>query len=152
MQGIDVRVVKIKPMRIAVSHAFSKTPEKDSITVLIEWAKPKGLLDDPSKYLWFGHNNPPPSPNLKEYGYDSILTIGPEIEPDKNIQVKEIAGGLYAVIRTNLKNIGKMWEWLYKWVNNSEYTIAGHGLEEFLNPLESSVDNYIFDLWLPIKE
>jgi predicted transcriptional regulator YdeE len=48
-------------------------------------------------------------------------------------------------------NITRMWQYLYEWVQNSKYEIGDHGLEELLNPFADEAD-YIFDLWLPIRE
>ncbi|MHA2231548.1 MAG: AraC family transcriptional regulator [Candidatus Hodarchaeales archaeon] len=145
-----VRLVKIEPMRAALVNAVSRTPEIDASTVLLTWAQSKGLLDNPSTYLRFGRNNPPPSPDKEEYGYDCMITVDPEIEPEGNIKTHTISGGLYAVVRTNLTNIGKMWHWLYDWVENSKYKIADHGLEELLSGDESDLDSFLLDLWLPL--
>ncbi len=121
-----VRFVKIKPMRAAVFNAISKTPETQAHEARIAWAGPKRLLEDPSTYLLFGRNNPPPAPEQEEYGYDCLITVSPDVEAESDVRVEEIAGGLYAVVRTNLTNIGDMWEWLYRWLPENGYTIAGH--------------------------
>lgn len=152
MSNPIVRFVKIKPMRAAVFNAISKTPETQAHEARLDWAGPKGLLEDPSTYLLFGRNNPPPTPGQEEYGYDCLITVSPDIKVEDDVQVQEIAGGLYAVVRTNLTNIGDRWEWLYHWLPENGYKIAGHGLEELLCGDESAPDKFLLDLWLPIAE
>lgn len=152
-----IRIVKIKTIRVAINNAMSKTPEMDASNGLIAWVKPRGLLKDPSTYFRFGRNNPPPSSDSvigeEVYGYDAMITIGLDIEIEDEIQTEEISGGLFAVVRTNLTNIGKMWEYLYNWVKQSKYTIADHGLEEVLGESdEKKPEKMLLDLWLPIKE
>jgi DNA gyrase inhibitor GyrI len=147
-----VRLVKIDAMRAAVFHGFSKTPENDAHQARLAWTQQKGLLDSRSTYLLLGRNNPPPSPGKAEYGYDCMITIRDEIELEDEIQIEEIPAGLYAVVRTNLADMEKQWHWLYNWVENSQYAVAGHGLEEILCGDESDPDTFLFDLWLPVTE
>jgi DNA gyrase inhibitor GyrI len=44
------------------------------------------------------------------HGYEFFLTVGRNIEPDGDIDIRQILGGLYAVFRfKNLDNIGNAW-------------------------------------------
>ena len=67
MSELDVRIVKLEPMRVASAHALGESPEHDAIEKLIAWAKPKGLLEDPEKHRVFGFNNPDPSPGSRTW-------------------------------------------------------------------------------------
>ena len=146
-----VRMVNVPRMRVAVAHGQGTTPEADSYEALVAWAGPRGLLEDRSNYLWFGHNNPPPAHGVAEYGYDSMITIGPEVVVTAPLRVGEVAGGWYAVARTSLTQITAMWSRLYAWVEASPYSVADRGLEELLVGVEDDPDHMLLDLWLPVK-
>jgi DNA gyrase inhibitor GyrI len=77
--------------------------------------------------------------------------------------MKEIPGGLYAVLRfKNLERIGEAWGKLLKWVEQSKYQQVGltktehgwvNGYEERLNWYENKLPNeWVFDLWVQLQE
>ena len=158
MTDLDVRIVKLQPMRVGSVRAISEHPERDTWQKMRVWAKPKGLLDDLEKHPVFGFNNPNPSSGRKEYGYECWIRIGPDIESEGEIEVKDFAGGLYAVTTCKLLgdpkgNVGeirmKLWEWAqasskYKWRRT-------HELEKHHDP-QVSEENLALDLYLPIEE
>lgn len=160
MKNLIVRIVKLEPMRVAYYRAISLTPEEDAIRILRAWGEPKGLYANPAKYYHFGYNNPPPSnPGNPqgEYGYECLITVGPEVEPEGKVKIKEIPGGLYAVARCQgPQNIFSIWMILFsKWLRTSKYERDEDnepGLEELITPLEPLQEKWIFDLYLPIKE
>lgn len=161
MHDLLVRLVKLPPLRVAYVRAVSKTPEDDAMKKIKVWAEPKGFLENPAKHMLFGYNNPSPSPGKDEYGYEFIVTVGPEVEPEGDIQIKAIPGGLYAVTRCKgVKSIYETWMALFKWLENSEYELDKErwasptmpGLEEHINPHETRHSEYLLDLYLPIKK
>jgi DNA gyrase inhibitor GyrI len=145
-----VRIVQAEAMRAAVKHGEGAEPERLAVDALDAFAKSHDLLANPSTYHLFGRNNPSPTPGKAEYGYDSMITVDPDFEAD-GVEFIGIPSGTFAVVRTNLTNITKMWYWIYEWVEKSEYEVAGHGLEEPLSGSEADPDHFVFDLWLPIK-
>lgn len=148
-----VRIVKINPIRIAVCNRISKSPEQDSYNALRAWAEPKGLLDDPVKYPIFGRNNPDPSPDKEEYGYDFMLAIPADMKIDGEMKEGEVPGGTYAVVRTRFKTITDMWFWLYNWTKEKGYKATGHGYEEHIIGVDiKQPSNMLFDLWLGVSE
>ena len=48
MNNLLIRMVELGPLRVAYTHAFSKTPEQDAWYKLKEWTVPKSLLDNPA--------------------------------------------------------------------------------------------------------
>lgn len=157
MSELDVRIVKLEPMRVASAHAHSASPEQDAMEKLIAWAKPKGLLDDQETHRVFGFNNPDPSPGSPNYGYEFWIMIGPDVEPAGEIKVKEFAGGLYAVTRCEVSGdayevIPATWKQLVIWLENSKYRGGTHQwLEECLSPI-GGTEEFILDLYMPIVE
>jgi DNA gyrase inhibitor GyrI len=151
-----VRIVNLPAMRVAYTHAISKSPEHDATTALHKWARLRKLFDDRAKHFFFGYNNPPPSVGMELYGYEYMVTVDSTVTPDGGVSIKQIPGGLYAVVRCKgAKNIPETWEYLIAWSQDNEeyeFDIENEpGLEEVLNPLEPDVDDLIFDCYLPIK-
>jgi AraC family transcriptional regulator len=115
----------------------------------------KGLLDDRETHRIFGFNNPDPSPGSPNYGYEFWIVIGPEVEAEGEVKIKEIPGGLYAVTRCEVRGdayeiIPGTWKRLAEWCEDSKYRCAFHQwLEEHIMGDTSVFD---LDLYLPIAE
>jgi DNA-binding transcriptional ArsR family regulator/DNA gyrase inhibitor GyrI len=161
MKEFNVKVVTLEPMRVASSQVISESPEKDAWEKMRTWAEPIGLLQDLDEHPVYGFNNPNPSPGQTEYGYEFWIKVGPDITAGKEIEIKEVDGGLYAVTTCNLKQeleseffkkngVLESWHKIVEWVESSEYTMGGHQcLEKAHNP-DTSVDEMILDLYCPI--
>ena len=142
MSELDVRIVKLEPMRVASFHAFGSGPEHKAARKLIDWAKPRELLDTPEKHRIFGFDNPSPSPGSPNYGYEFWISIGSDVEPEDGVTIKEFSGGLYAVVRCEVKEnaneiIPTAWKRLVAWrEGSSKYECATNEcLEEYIGPL-----------------
>jgi len=151
MGNIDVKIIKLNPMRAASFYGFGSSPEIEAHAAAREWLTEHDLIK-PNAFRNFGFNNPNPSAGSPNYGYE--VWIAPTIGFPENhgAKVVEFSGGLYAVaFCPSLDVIGQMWQKLVAWRDSSEYDRAHHQwLEELHNPWEFTVDR--FDLYLPIKE
>ncbi|MCG3120336.1 MAG: hypothetical protein ALAOOOJD_02995 [bacterium] len=154
---MKVNIVQLAPMHVASIHAFSETPERDAWEKLRAWAKPQRLLEDINLHPIFGFNSPSPSKDRKEYGYEFWIGVGPEIQAENEIVIKDFAGGLYAV--TTCKLIGdpegtiqEIWMKLWHWVQASRYQWRKtHELEK-PHDLSAPEPDWVVDLYLPIAE
>ena len=155
MSELDVKIVKLEPMRVASAYGYGPQPEGVAADKMVAFLKAKGLLEEyGTKIKHFGFNNPSPSAGSPNYGYEVWVTVPPEVEPEGDIRIVEFAGGLYAVTRfTNLELIGQTWGEMVKWRDASPYKMGYHQwLENLLNPLEKDFSKYTFDLYMPIRE
>ncbi|MDY0019294.1 MAG: GyrI-like domain-containing protein [Anaerolineae bacterium] len=154
MDTLEVRIVKLEPMRVASVYGFGASPEGEAIGKLAAWAGPKGLLDVPGQHRIFGFNAPNPSAGSPNYGYEMWITVGPEVEPDGEVRVQEFPGGLYAVTQCKgVETITATWKRLIAWLTESKYKHADHQwLEEQLTPLDTALDELTLDLYAPIAE
>ena len=163
MKELEVKIVKLEPMLVASAQAISKTPEHDAWEKMRAWAEPKGLLEDIEKHPVFGFNNPDPSPDREEYGYEFWIRVGSNIKPEGEIKIKEFKGGLYAVTTCKLKEeieseffqkagYLESWKKLVDWVKYSKYKFGKHQcLEKAHDPMASDED-LILDLYCSIEE
>ncbi len=118
------------------------------------------MLDEPAEHFNFGYNNPPPpdpSVPIGAYGCEMLITVGSEVEPEGEVKIKQIPGGLYAVARCKgTDNIYPTWSYLFhEWLkSNGRYGLDEEnepGLEELLNVSEERPERWVFDLYLPVK-
>ena len=152
MGELDVRIVRLGPQRLAFARAFGISPEEEAIGRLLAWAGPKGLLDGPRGFHLFGANDPPPKRLGGEHGYFFGVTVPRGVRASGGIKVRDLPPATYAVVRfKGIENITTTWRALYDWVEGSEeYRLVGHGLEEMLTPLDKPLNEWVFDLWVPV--
>jgi DNA gyrase inhibitor GyrI len=154
MSELDVRIVRLDPMRVATVHAFGESPELAAWDKLINWAKSKGLLDDPGDQRIFGFNNPDPTPGSPNYGYEFWIAVGPEVQSDDVAAVKDFPGGLYAATKCKGTHaITDTWHRLATCVENSQYQFGEHQwLEGHVGSVVTpqKVEELILVLYAPI--
>jgi DNA gyrase inhibitor GyrI len=149
MSELEVRIVRLEPVRVAAALGFGSSPEGIAWDKLLTWMRAKGLKFD--EHRFFGFNNPDPSPGSPNYGYEQWVTVEPAVEPEGEIKVKEFGGGLYAVTRCKLPQITEVWKQLVAWREDSPYKCAHHQwLEECITPPDTPFDDIIMDIYLPI--
>jgi len=157
MSNLDVRVVKLPPMRVACVNGFGEGPEGMAFDKMKAWVEAHNLLA--GEYRLFGYNNPDPSPGSPNYGYDVWITVDESIQGDEEARIIDFPGGLYAVTRIDVKNsmddIPGTWQKLVKWMEASKYHHGKHQwLEEHIGPLDEmgGEQPFTLDLHLPIVE
>jgi len=155
MTPSKVEIVRLDAMRIASAYGFGANPEELAWNALVEWAKPKGFLDDITGHPIFGLNNPYPSPTSARYGYEFWIKVGPEVEPAGGIRIGEFMGGMYAVTRCEVRghpesSIPNGWQELVQWCTTNDHTPGSHhALERFLTS-PTDLSNLVIDLCCPI--
>jgi DNA gyrase inhibitor GyrI len=109
MSELDVRIVRLEPLRVASAHGFGPSPEEEAGNKMLAFMVARGI--DFKDVRWLGFNNPCPTPGSPNYGYDVWITVGPDVEGEGDVEIKDFAGGLYAVTRfKDLENIGDVWK------------------------------------------
>lgn len=152
MELNHVRIVNLKPMKVAYYQTESTSPEGDAWSVMMKWAEETGLTNVGTT-RYFGFNNPCPAPGQTVYGYEVWVTLPDGVEPPAPIGVKVFEGGLYAVTTTYLYEIGERWRQLDQWLasNDDQYAIGAHQcLEESVNIDRMHMDDTQLDLYLPL--
>ncbi|MHC4405435.1 MAG: AraC family transcriptional regulator [Planctomycetota bacterium] len=153
---LEVRIVELEPMRVASVRVVAASPEQEAWEKLRAWAEPRGLWRDAEKHPVFGFNNPNPSAERKEYGYELWIRVGPDASSDADVEVKDVPGGLYAVTACKLLgdprgSMPDVWRKLWDWCQASEYRWRHtHELEKPQDP-RAAVEEMVLDLYLPIE-
>ena len=158
MTDLDVRIVRLEPMRVASALGFGESPEGLAWDKLLAWYKASGLAQDGKLHRFFGFNNPNPSAGSPSYGYEVWVTVDEGVQPEGEITLKDFAGGLYAVTRCEVKGdpgelIPAAWQRLVRWHESNRYGMGHHQwLEEHIGPQEDPSGKFTLDLYLPVKE
>lgn len=156
MEHLDTRIIRLEPMTVVSALGFGPQPEILAWDKILAFARKNSLLDRPQRPRFFGFNNPNPSAGSPNYGYEQWMILPPGIQPDNDLEVKDIPAGLYVVARfQGLEHITQMWMRLVAWCEASRYRMSeAQCLEELISPIEDMDDlsKYIFDLYLPIIE
>lgn len=148
---IEVKIVELEPMRVASFRAIGETPEHDAAKLLTEWAQGKGYLNDLEKHPIFGFDNPRPSKEKKEYGYEFWIKVEDDYS-EEGLTLKDISGGRYAVTTCyNLSQIGELWMKLFNWVKENGYEYRKAECLEKTHNISASDDELILDLYDPIR-
>jgi DNA gyrase inhibitor GyrI len=151
MEPLDVRIVRLEPLRVASVHAFGPGPEGMAWENLVAWAGPRGLMDGSDHHRIFGFNNPSPTAGSPNYGYEFWLELQAGDPMDGPVAIKEFEGGLYAVTRCQgVDNITPTWRQLSLWREHSTRRIGSHQwLERHIGPADDP-EQLVLDLYLPI--
>lgn len=156
---LNVRIIRLEPMRVASTYGFGEHPEPIAWQKMNDFLAATGLLTDGGEHRFFGFNNPNPAPGSPNYGYEQWVTIPDGLQPPGDAKVKTFEGGLYAVTRCTLANIGQIWEQLFHWRERSPYRFGSHQwLEEALTPPVDSLaterpdHETVMDLYMPVIE
>ncbi len=153
MQEVKVRLVTLPRMRVALARGFGASPEPIAWEKLLNWARDNGISTELGKTRFFGFNDPDPSVGSPNYGYEQWMTVPQDVNGSGEVQVTEFAGGLYAVARCTLGNIGEAWRSLAASVEQSNCEIgSGQCLEECLSSAPAKFPDAVFDLFLPVKK
>ncbi len=147
----DIRIIELKPMKVAYYRAESISPEMDAWNVMKKWVD-DNRLEELATTRFFGFNNPNPSPGKPEYGYEVWVTVPDHVQESEQIKTKDYQGGLYCVTCCQLHDITDKWKRLVEWVKESEYDFGAYQwLEETISPDKNPNQNTQFDLYCPIK-
>jgi DNA gyrase inhibitor GyrI len=158
MDDLQVKVVRLEPMRVASVLGFGTEPEIEAWSKLIEWAQPRGYLDHPDQHRVFGFNHPEPTPGSPNYGYELWLTVASEFESQGKVEIKDFPGGLYAVTRCEVNGnaydvIPATWQSLVQWREQSVFMSAHHQwLEAHIDVSRLAEGIFTLDLYLPVAE
>ena len=109
-------------------------------------------MDEKSGTKIFGFNNPNPTPGKEEYGYEVWITVnGMDDTGDDRIKIKKFAGGKYALLSTNVKEVGDAWKKFGEWVKESEYDYGTHQWLEEMVSFNETEEDIGLTLYMPIK-
>lgn len=154
MSEFTVEIRDLDEMTVVSALGFGKEPELEAWDSIARFADEMGINVTDGSHRFFGFNNPHPSPGSPEYGYEQWITIDPSIEVKEPLVKKVIPAGRYAVTRfRGLQHITDSWRNLFGWFEESRLgpgPATDESLEELRSPISLPVEEWEFDLYLPV--
>jgi len=156
-EELNVRYVDLADMTVASALGFGAEPEDEATRLLNAFTRKLGFTSGSEGHPSYGFNNPNPSPESKEYGYELWCKVDPDTNPKPPVKIKRIPGARYAVTRfTGLSNIGRVWKQFAAWVkDNHEETppcTIQCWLESLQTPDEPDPEKWVMDLYIAVGE
>lgn len=156
MENIAVRLVDLQPMHVVTANGYGQYPEMEAWDLILDFSNEQDIDPWDKSHRFFGFNNPEPTPESPEYGYEQWMTIDDGIAADEPLDVKDVAGGRYATVHIHgLDTIGDAWQHLASWCEAQGYSVAGDRepcLEELLTPIDAPPEAWEMDLYLAIDQ
>ncbi len=162
----DVRIIYLPPAAVAAYQYEGDDPEERCHQVVDAFVRDSNLTVIKPDLRHFGFNAPNPVDETNHHGYEMWVTIPEDFAVAEPLVKKHLEGGLYAA---HMIPIGAFeeWEWLFKWVAQSQYDYRGNSdwgehnmwgwLEEQLNYInrvdldKTEPNDMQLDLLLPIN-
>lgn len=151
----EPEIVNIKSIKIAcirhIGHYDTVGPTWEK---LIKWGYKKWLLGWKPKMIGIPHDSPQITAE-ENIRYDACVVIRKEIQPENDIQYKEIVRGQYAVFsyKGSYHQLSNMYNYIYgKWLIESNYTLRDDpGFEMYKNnPKRTKPENLFTEIYIPI--
>jgi len=155
--AMSIEVKTLEPFDVAYMRAIGPYG-LDYATVtfnkLIEWAKPKGLMDNP-QYLGITWDNPCVTP-AEKCRYDACLAVNDDINITEGADRQTVAGGLYAINHKEIVNhdFETPWRELFQnWLPDSGYVPDDRpSFEKYLViGKDDPKGRWVVEVHLPIK-
>jgi AraC family transcriptional regulator len=155
--NMQVTVKKLPPYRVAYIRSwgpYSVEAGLAAFTRLLQWAGPRGLVNEEALLLGVVSNNPDVTPAEKLI-YDACITVPETIEADRWVNIQLIPGGDFAVHHCEIDIHHQEDEWkrlVLNWLTQSEYQPDDRPYYAIYYNTEepSAIKNVIVDLCLPI--
>ncbi len=155
MDDLDVEMRELPAMRVACALGFGPEPEPEAWQLIQEFSERSGIDMNDGTHRFFGFNNPNPAPGSPNYGYEQWMTVGDDVEASDSVTIKDIPAARYAVTRfRGIENITPTWKRFVQWFEENGLEWGSHCdcLEELLTPLGTPIEEWEFDLYLPVAE
>lgn len=105
----DIRILYLPPATVACSHYMGENPEENAEKALATFIKESNLTVLKPDFRIYGFNNPSPTKDMEQYGYEFYVTIPKDLIVESPLIKKEFPGGLYAA---HCIKMGDFHEWM----------------------------------------
>src|SRR5208283_2907519 len=122
---------------------------------LLQWARPRGLINEKTLILGVLRNDPDITP-VDKCIFDACITIPESVKSDGRINVQSLQGGKFAVYHCEIDRDGHYEAWMrliIHWLLSSGYQPDNRPYYEIIYNIteESEPRRHVVDLCLPIR-
>ena len=155
---MEVTVKKLPSYHVAYVRSrgsYSVDAGNAAFAKLLQWAAPRGFVNENSVIIGVAWNNPHITPPGKMI-YDACITVPESTEADRWVNIQSIQGGDFAVHHCEFDDHRQEEEWMrfiLNWLAQSEYQPDDRpAYSIYYNAMESpTVNRVVADLCLPVK-
>ncbi len=156
--SLPVRVTEMPSYRVAYARTIGpyclKTAEP-AFVQLLQWAMPRGLLNEKTLVLGVLRNDPNVTP-VDKCIYDACITIPESVRSDGRINVQSLPGGKCAVYHCEIDPEGHHEAWMrliIHWLLSSGYQPDSRPYYEIIYNIteEYPLRRHVVDLCLPVR-
>ena len=136
-RNLQARIEFLPSTKIAyVRHVGPYTKADATFKRFVTWCERRGLINADTKYMGVCHDDPAEL-GPEKLRYDCAITVGPDFQPEEDVQTGKVFGGEYGVTtyRGPHADLPLVYEWLYtKWLPTCGREEApGPTIELYLN-------------------
>jgi len=154
----EVRIDNLPDLRVAYIRCrgpYNKKAIDPVSRQLMQWANPRGLIENGSIFLGVIRSNPGITPDDKLI-YDACITVPESIKADKWVDVQVLPGGKFAFhcCEIDADNAEEVWmSFILNWLASSDYQPDDRPPYQiyYNDPDTHPLKHNILDLCLPIK-
>ena len=154
----QVKVVEGRPFRVAYVRSigpYNKETILPAFKQLLQWAEPRGLINEKMLILGTFWSNPDITPEDKLI-CDACIAVPESIKADRWVNVQILPGGKLAVHHCEIEAEGNDAAWMsliLNWLISSDYQPDDRPLYQiyYNDPETHPLKHQILDLCLPIK-
>lgn len=154
----EVTTTRLPSMRVASYCAKSQTPEDDSIAFLRDWVERNGLKErDGMRFFGFDAAVTDEQQKAGIRGYEYWATIPDDFATSDEVEIKEIAGDEYAVLRIQdpfsdpFALIPAGWQRLMIWVKQNGCDPVSWDRRYCLEEVIEGANGTSMDIYCPIR-
>ena len=155
---LQVKIDNLPDLRVAYIRSRGPYNYKTINPVfrqLLQWANPRGLIENGSMVVGVGWSNPVITPEDKLI-YDACITVPESIKADRWVDIQVLPGGKFAIHHCEIDIVHAEEAWMsfvINWLISSDYQLDDRPLYEiYYNDSETHpLKHHILDLCLPIK-
>ncbi|HIJ68199.1 MAG TPA: AraC family transcriptional regulator [Deltaproteobacteria bacterium] len=156
--SLPVRVTEMPSYRVAYARTigpYCLETAEPAFLQLLQWAMPRGLINEKTLILGVLRNDPNVTP-VDKCIYDACITIPESVRSDGRINVQSLPGGKFAVYHCEIDPEGHHEAWMrliIHWLLSSGYQPDSRPYYEIIYNIteEYPLRRHVVDLCLPIR-
>lgn len=151
----DVSIRDLDPVRVAaIAHRGPYMELGGVFSRLHAWAAGRNLLGPQTRAFGIGYDDPSAVPP-EDLRSEACLSVGPEVQGDGEVFIRDIPGGRHAVLvhKGPYTELERSYRWLYReWLPTSGFTPADRPpVEQYLNdPRTLPPEEWLTEIRIPL--
>jgi len=149
-----IKTTDIAPIEVyTLRHVGDYFKTDETWNKLVEYVWKNNLKTADTKFYGIGYDDPDVVETSK-LRYDACITKTIEIKPDNGIELKQIAGGMYAIFlhKGSYEKLIETYTSIYgSWIQNNNIELRDEPPIEQYVTMDVKEDDLVTEIWIPVK-